>query len=279
MDANTFVQSATATLVAVAWKVVGALVLWLVGRWLIGLASRLVGRALAREQFDLTVTRYLQTGLKVILNVALIVAILGFFGVETTTFAALIAAGGIAIGVAWGGLLANFAAGAFLMFLRPFKVGDFVMAGGVTGTVDAIGLFGTTINTPDNVLTIVGNNKVFSDVIQNFSANAYRRVDLTALISNDVDHHRAIRLLKERLRVIPNVLATPAPDVDVLQFTPAGPLLCVRPYCSNQNYWQVYFDTNRMIRETFGDAGFPAPMPSYAVTGGRTVPPAETVSR
>jgi small conductance mechanosensitive channel len=279
MDVNAFVQSATATLLAVAWRVVGALVLWLVGRWLIALASRLVGRALAREQFDLTVTRYLQTGLKAILNVALIVAILGFFGVETTTFAALIAAGGIAIGVAWGGLLANFAAGAFLMFLRPFKVGDFVMAGGVTGTVDAIGLFGTTINTPDNVLTIVGNNKVFSDIIQNFSANAYRRVDLTALISNDVDHHRAIRLLKERLRVIPNVLATPPPDVDVLQFTPAGPLLCVRPYCSNQHYWQVYFDTNRMIRETFGDAGFPAPMPSYAVTGGRNVPPAETVSR
>ena len=273
MDANGFVQSATATLVAVAWKIVGALVLWLVGRWLIGLASRLVGRALAREQFDLTVTRYLQTGLKVILNVALIVAILGFFGVETTTFAALIAAGGIAIGVAWGGLLANFAAGAFLMFLRPFKVGDFVMAGGVTGTVDAIGLFGTTINTPDNVLTIVGNNKVFSDVIQNFSANAYRRVDLTALISNDVDHHRAIRLLKERLRVIPNVLATPAPDVDVLQFTPAGPLLCVRPYCNHQHYWQVYFDTNRVIREAFGDAGFPAPVPSYAVTGATAAPP------
>jgi small conductance mechanosensitive channel len=279
MDVNAFVQSATATLVAVAWKIVGALALWLIGRWLISLASRMVGRALERQHFDLTVTRYLQTGLTVILNVALIVAILGFFGVETTTFAALIAAGGVAIGVAWGGLLANFAAGAFLMFLRPFKVGDFVTAGGVTGTVDAIGLFGTTINTPDNVLTIVGNNKIFSDVIQNFSANPYRRVDLTALISNDVDHHKAIRLLKERLRVIPNVLATPVPDVDVLQFTPAGPLLCVRPYCANQHYWQVYFDTNRTIRETFGDAGFPAPMPAYAVSGGAALPPAETLSR
>ena len=279
MDVNVLAQSAAAMLVALAWKVAGALVLWLVGRWLIGLASRMVGRALARQQFDLTITRYVQTGLTVILNVALIVAILGFFGVETTTFAALIAAGGVAIGVAWGGLLANFAAGAFLMFLRPFKVGDFVMAGGVTGTVDAIGLFGTTINTPDNVQTIVGNNKVFSDIIQNFSANGYRRVDLTALISNDVDHHTAMRLLKERLGVIPNVLATPPPDVDVLQFTPAGPLLCVRPYCSNQHYWQVYFDTNRTIRETFGDAGFPAPMPSYTVTGGTAVPPAEPLSR
>jgi small conductance mechanosensitive channel len=273
MDLNAVMQSAGATLVAVAWKAVGAFVLWLVGRWLISLALRLVGRALARQQFDVTLTRYLQTGLNVVLNVALIVAILGFFGVETTTFAALIAAGGVAIGVAWGGLLANFAAGAFLVFLRPFRVGDFVTAAGVTGTVDSIGLFGTTINTPDNVLTIVGNNKIFSDTIQNFSANPYRRVDLTATINNDVDHRRAIRLLKERLTGIPNVLATPAPDVDVLQFTPAGPLLCVRPYCSNQNYWQVYFDTNRLIRETFGEAGFPAPMPSYSVSGHAWMPP------
>jgi small conductance mechanosensitive channel len=273
MDVNALTESAVATLVAVGWKVAGALVLWLVGRWLIALASRLLGRALARQQFDVTLTRYMQTGLTVVLNVALIVAILGFFGVETTTFAALIAAGGVAIGVAWGGLLANFAAGAFLVFLRPFKVGDFVTAGGVTGTVDAIGLFGTTINTPDNVLTIVGNNKVFSDTIQNYSANPYRRVDLTVTISNDVDHHRAIRLLKERLSAVPNVLASPAPDVDVLQFTPAGPLLCVRPYCGNAHYWQVYFDTNRLIREAFGEAGFPAPMPSYAVTGGGARPP------
>jgi small conductance mechanosensitive channel len=276
MDVNALMQGAAATLVAVTWKVLGALVLWLVGRWLISLATRLLGRALARQQFDLTLTRYLQTGVRVVLNIALIVAILGFFGVETTTFAALIAAGGVAIGVAWGGLLANFAAGAFLVFLRPFKVGDAVTAGGVTGTVEAIGLFGTTINTPDNVRTIVGNNKIFSENIQNFSANAYRRVDLTATISDGVDHHKAIRLLKERLSTIPNVVAAPAPDVDVLQFTPSGPLLCVRPYCSNQHYWQVYFDTNRLIRETFGAAGFPAPMPSYAVAGGWAPPPAGT---
>jgi small conductance mechanosensitive channel len=277
MDLNALLQGAMATLVAVAWKVAGAFVLWLVGRWLIGRASQMIGKSLARQQTDVTLTRYLQTGVTVLLNVALIVALLGFFGVETTTFAALLAAGGVAIGVAWGGLLANFAAGAFLVFLRPFKVGDFVTAGGVTGTVDAIGLFGTTNNTPDNVQTIVGNNKVFSDTIQNFSANPYRRVDLTALINNEVDHHQAIRLLKDRLARVPNVLSTPAPDVDVLQFTPAGPQLCVRPYCNNQHYWQVYFDTNRLIRETFGDAGFPAPMPSYAVNG-HFAPPVEPMS-
>src|SRR5262245_50947798 len=268
MDLNAFIDNASVTLVAAAWKVAGAVALWIIGRWLIHFALSLLGRAAAKQQLDVTLTRYIQTALKILLNVALIVAVLGFFGVETTTFAALIAAGGVAIGVAWGGLLANFAAGAFLVFLRPFKVGDFVTAGGVTGTVDNIGLFGTVINTPDNVHTIIGNNKIFSDTIQNFSVNPFRRVDLTATISNSVDHRTAIRLLKERLSKVPNVLSTPAPDVDVLQFTPAGPQLCVRPYCANQHYAQVYFDTNRLIRESFGEAGFPAPVPTYAVTGG-----------
>jgi small conductance mechanosensitive channel len=275
MDVHALTVAAVATLVAAAWKLLGAVVLWLVGRWLIRFAARLAGRAMTQQSVDATLARYFQTGLGVVLNVALVVAILGFFGVETTTFAALVAAGGVAIGVAWGGLLANFAAGAFLVFLRPFRVGDFVSAGGVTGTVDAIGLFGTTINTPDNVLTIIGNNKVFSDNIQNFSANPYRRVDLTATISNAVDHHHAIRILKEGLRRIPNVLAEPAPAVDVLQFTPSGPMLCVRPYCRNDHYWQVYFDTNRMVREAFGEAGFPAPAPAYTITG-MQVPPLET---
>ena len=249
------------------------------GRWLIWFALRLLGQTLGKHRFDVTLTRYLMTGLKILLNVALVVALLGFFGVETTTFAALLAAGGVAIGVAWGGLLANFAAGAFLVFLRPFKVGDFVTAGGVTGTVESIGLFATVLNTPDNVNTVIGNNKIFSDNIQNFSANKYRRVDLTALISHAVDHRDAIRLLKQRLSVIPNVLASPAPDVDVLQFTPAGPMLCVRPYCSNDHYWQVYFDTNRLIREVFGEAGYPAPMPSYAVSGMLAGPPLDSPGR
>ncbi len=198
MDTSTFIESAKVTLLAVAWKVAGALALWLVGRWLIAIGVRLLQRTLAAQHVDATLTRYLQRGVALVLNIALIVALLGYFGVETTTFAALLAAGGVAIGVAWGGLLSNFAAGAFLVFLRPFKVGDFVTAAGVTGTVDAIGLFGTVINTPDNVLTIVGNTKVFSDTIQNFSANPFRRVDLTAVINNAVEHRQPIALMKDR---------------------------------------------------------------------------------
>src|SRR4029450_13455244 len=175
MDVNALIQNASVTLVAVAWKVAGAAALFLVGRWLISFAMTLINRAVATHDFAVPLMRHTQTALRIVLNMALIVALLGFFGVETTTFAALLAAGGVAVGVAWGGLLANFAAGVFLVFLRPFKVGDVISAAGVTGTVEAIGLFGTVINTPDNVVTIIGNNQVFSDTVQNFSANPHSR--------------------------------------------------------------------------------------------------------
>ncbi len=267
MDVNAFASSAFAILASVVWRLAGALLLWILGRVAIGAAGRVLTRSLANRRVDPTLTRYVLTGVKIGLNILLVIAILGVCGVETTSFAAVLAASGVAVGLAWGGLLANFAAGAFLVFLRPFRVGDFVTAGGVTGTVDGIGLFGTSINTPDNVLTIVGNSKVFSDTIQNYSANPYRRVDLTVTINHSVDHRVAIRLLHERLSRIANVLTMPEPQVDILQFTPAGPQLCVRPFCSNEHYWQVYFDANRVIRETFGDAGFPVPVPAYAVSG------------
>ena len=161
------------------------------------------------------------------------------------------------------------------MFLRPFKVGDFVTAGGVTDTVDAIGLFGTTINTPDNVRTIVGNS-IFSATIQNFSANPYRRVDLPATINNAVDHRQAIALLKERVARIPNVLQTPAPDVDTIQFTPAGPLgssVLQQPALLAGVFRYEPADQGIVRR-----GGVPAPVPAYSV-GGVWSGPFDTLSR
>ncbi|MEM9807910.1 MAG: mechanosensitive ion channel family protein [Cyanobacteria bacterium P01_D01_bin.56] len=258
-------ESAGSTLADVGLKIVGAIILWIVGRWLIKFAIGLVSNNLKKSTIDPTLIVYLKSTLGVLLNIVLVVAILGFFGVETTSFAALLAAGGVAIGAAWSGLLAHFAAGAFLVILRPFKVGDFITAGGVTGTVEEIGLFVTTVNTMDNVKTFVGNNTIFSDTIQNFSANPFRRVDLVAQLDNTVDPSEAISLLKTRLAQIPNVMTEPAPDVEILEFTPMGPVLAVRPYCNNNDYWQVYFDTNKIIREGFGQAGFPAPAQHFTV--------------
>src|SRR5262249_30434593 len=228
----------------------------------------LTERALRRGAMDETLVGYIGSGLSILLDVVLVVAILGFFGVETTTFAALLAGAGLAIRTAWGGILANFAAGVFLVALRPSRAGDFVAAGGVTGTVEQIGLLATTINTPDNIRTVVGNNKILSDTIQNFSANPHRRVDLRAQLHHTVDPEGAMQRLRERLARIPNVVADPAPQVEILEFTAAGPLLAVRPSCPNENYWQVYFDTNRAIRETFASAGYPTPEQLVMVRSG-----------
>ncbi|MBW4633293.1 MAG: mechanosensitive ion channel family protein [Iphinoe sp. HA4291-MV1] len=267
MNFNQIGQVAIQLLTEFGLKLLGAILLWIVGQKLIDFGLRLLRRAFRTQHVDPTIVTYLLNIISVTLRIVLIVAILGFFGIETTSFAALLAAVGIAIGAAWGGLLANFAAGAFLIIFRPFKVGDFITAADVTGTVVEIGIFTTSINTPDNVMTIVGNNKIFADNIQNFSANSYRRVDLVAQLHHDVDHNHAINLLKAKISQIPNVLTNPVPDVEILEFNLAGPVLAVRPYTNNEHYWQVYFDTNKAIRESFGEAGYPVPEHRYAVSG------------
>ncbi|MBS0591095.1 MAG: mechanosensitive ion channel family protein [Proteobacteria bacterium] len=256
---------ASAYLVPLAWKILGALVVWIVGRWAIRLIGSMLARVLAKRQLDSTLARYTISVAGGVLTLLLAIAVLSVLGVETASFAALLAAAGVAIGMAWSGLLANFAAGVFLITLRPFKVGDAISAGGVTGTVREIGLFGTTLDMGDNVKAVLGNNKIFSDNIINYSANAYRRVDLTALLAGGVDVDDAKARLRTAVVGIANVLATPAPDIEILEHTPLGTVLTVRPYCHNDHYWQVYFDTNKAINATAKAAGWPAPEARHAV--------------
>ncbi len=262
---SSLAQQGYGILIALGIKVLEAIVLWIVGRWLIGLSIRIIGSAMTKQKIDPTLIRYINNTVAALLNIVLVVALLGFFGVETTSFAALLAAAGVAIGMAWSGLLGNFAAGVFIIILQPFKVGDFVTAGGITGTVEEVGLFVTSINTLDNIRNIVGNGKILGDVIQNFSTNAYRRVDLQAQLSHGVDPHQAMALLRSGLLKIPNVLPDPAPSVEILTFTLAGPVLAVRPFCNNAHYWQVYFDTNALIKDSFTTAGFAVPEQHYMV--------------
>jgi small conductance mechanosensitive channel len=245
---------------SLALRVLGAIAVWIGGRWLIGLAVRMTSRAMQRGgKTDQTLTNYLVSIVSVLLNLVLVLAILDLFGVNTTSFAALLAGAGLAIGTAWGGLLTHFAAGVFLQVLRPYKVGDVVTAGGVTGTVKELGLFGTTFVTGDHVITIVGNNTIFSGSIQNFSALEYRRVDCVAKVANGVDVGDAIHRLKTAVAAIPHVKAHPAPEVEILQFTNEGPLLAVRPFAHADHYGQVFFDTNRAIVGAFNTAGYPVP--------------------
>ncbi|MCX6610776.1 MAG: mechanosensitive ion channel family protein [Acidobacteria bacterium] len=265
MDINNIIKLVEGAVVTVGLQVLGALALYIIGRWLITFAVGLVQKGLAQQKLEPTLLRFIGNTISVVLNITLVIAILGYFGVQTTSFAALLAGAGLAIGTAWGGLLSNFAAGIFLVVLRPFKVGDFISAGGITGTVEEVGLFVTTIDTPDNIRTFVGNNKLFSDNIQNFSTNAYRRVDLSAQISGAADPKAVAEALKKRIQAIPNVVAKPEVDVVISSFTAVGPVLAIRPYTNNEHYWQVVFDTNMAIREVLGDGTFPAPMPVFGV--------------
>jgi small conductance mechanosensitive channel len=255
----------TTSLGELAIKIVAAIAFWVIGRWLIGMVVNLTRGTMERSRVDPTLVKYLGSIVSVLLNIALVLGILGYFGIQTTSFAAMLAGAGVAIGAAWSGMLGNFAAGAFMLVLRPFKAGDFVSVGGVTGTVKELGLFGTTVVTPDNVMTIIGNGKVFGDTIQNFSALPVRRVDRTAQLAGGVDPLDAIARLKSAVAAIPNVAREPAPEVSVLDINLVGSVLAVRPYTHTDHYWQVYFDTNEAILRTAREAGWPAPTPGQVV--------------
>ena len=261
MDTTAVETFLRVTALQLGLKILAAVAFWLVGRWIIVRVIALVRAAMERKHLDPTLGKYLGTIINITLNIALVIGILGYFGVQTTSFAALLAGAGLAIGAAWSGLLGNFAAGAFMLVLRPFKVGDFVSVAGVSGTVHELGLFGTAIVTPDNVLTLVGNGKVFGDTIQNFSALPLRRVDRTAQLAAGVDPAEACARLREAVARIANVVAAPPPEVNLLDLNLLGPVIAVRPYCRNQDYWQVYFDTNEAIVRTCKEAGWPAPTP------------------
>jgi len=252
-------------LIPVGWKVIGAIVLWIVGGWVIKLIGNISGRGMRAQKLDPTLIKYIEATVRVVLRIVLVIAILAVFGIQTTSFVALLAAAGVAIGMAWGGLLANFAAGAFLIILRPFKLGDMISAAGVTGDVREIGLFATTIDTVDNLRVIVGNNKILGDNIVNYTTNPFRRVDLKAQLAHGVDPFEAAAKLRERLKQIPNVIADPPPHVEIVEFSLAGPVLSVRPFCHNTDYWQVFFDTNKAIAEVGAAAGYPPPWTKQVV--------------
>jgi small conductance mechanosensitive channel len=265
MDTTVFQTFLTTTAVDIALKIAAAIAFWIIGRWIIGRVIAVMQSVMNRNQIDPTLTKYLGSIVNVALNIALVLGILGYFGIQTTSFAAMLAGAGVAIGAAWSGMLGNFAAGAFMLVLRPFKVGDFVSVGGVTGTVKELGLFGTTVLTPDNVFTLIGNGKIFADTVQNFSAMPVRRVERTAQLAGGVDFADAVARLKAAVAAIPNVSTAMPPEVNVIDINLVGPVIAVRPYTHTDHYWQVYFDTNETILRVAREAGWPAPTPGQVV--------------
>jgi small conductance mechanosensitive channel len=202
------------------------------------------------------------SGLVHALVIALVViAVLGLFNVPTASFVAVLGAAGLAIGLALQGTLSNFAAGVMLLTFRPFKVGQFVEVSGVSGTVQAIGLFSTSLNTPDNVHVTVPNGEVFGKLIKNYSANDIRRIDMVVGVSYDDDLEEARAAIERIVKGDARVLADPGPTIEVAEMADSSVNFVVRPWVATADYWPTRFALTRALKEGVEAAGCSIPFP------------------
>lgn len=246
-------------------KFVGAILILIAGRVVAGLGRKLVGKMMTKAKVEPTVVSFTKSLTFFGLLAAAVLAALAKFGVQTTSFVAVLGAAGLAVGLALQGSLANFAAGVLLLVLRPFKVGDYVEAGGTAGTVKEIQLFTTTLASPDNIKIMIPNNKVFSDTIKNITAYDTRRVDMVIGISYDSPIGQATEIIDTILKTDSRVLADPAPKIAVSELADSSVNLIVRPWVAKDDYWAVKWELTRLIKEAFDQAGIEIPFPQTVV--------------
>jgi small conductance mechanosensitive channel len=267
MDSNVdqIVQTAI-TLVSI-WglRVVGALTVLILGRMACGIARNAVRSAMEKRAVDASLIPFVSGLVYFTLLAAVVIAVLGMFGIETTSLVAVLGTAGLAIGLALQGTLSNFSSGVMLLLFRPFQVGDFVDTAGVAGSVAEIGLFSTILNTGDNVRIIVPNSAVFGATIKNFSANDTRRNDIVLGISYGDDIGRAIETVNQILERDERVLREPAPVVAVSELADSSVNLVVRPWCKTEDYWALRFDLQRTFKEQLEAAGCSIPFPQQDV--------------
>ncbi|MBK7861714.1 MAG: mechanosensitive ion channel family protein [Archangiaceae bacterium] len=246
MDVETLKAFFEVNALPTALRVVGALALWVGGRFVIGLLRRGLRAAGKVRRFDATLIRYLDSATHIGSTIVLVLAVLGVFGIGTTSLAGLLAAGGVAIGIAWSGLLANFAAGVFILALSPFRVGDLVGVVGITGVVQEIGMFNTAIDTHDNVRTWVGNARIFADNIQNFTSNGWRRVEVKVPLPAGADLLAAMGALSELAKQVPDAMAQPPPLIEVVAVDGAG-TVTVKVAAPAPRYHEVQSELNKAV--------------------------------
>lgn len=246
-------------------NILKAIAILVIGRILVGILTSLVRKILARNQTDVTLAKFLVSLTKIALMTFVIVAAISALGVETTSFVAIIGAAGLAIGFALQSSLANFASGVMLIIFRPFKAGDFVEAGGTSGSVEAVQIFSTVLKTPDNKMVIVPNGKVTGDSITNYSTMDKRRVDLIFGIGYDDDIKKAKAILEQILAGDDRILKDPAPTVAVLELADSSINFVVRPWVKTADYWGVHFDVTEKVKLTFDEAGISIPFPQSDV--------------
>ncbi len=246
-------------------KVIGAILILIIGRFAAGLFRRLVIKAAGRADMDENLGKFFGRIVFALVIIFAVMASLAKFGVETTSFVAVLGAAGFAIGFALQGSLSNFASGVMLLVFRPFTTGDFIEAGGASGTVEEIRLFNTTLNTPDNVRIIVPNSGIFSGTIKNYSHHDTRRVDLAVGIGYGEDIGKAFSALEAEVKSDSRVLADPAPAVIVTELADSSVNLTVRYWVNAADYWPSKGDLTRRIKERLDAEGVEIPFPQQVV--------------
>jgi small conductance mechanosensitive channel len=246
-------------------SIVAAILIFVIGKWLARLLSNLVEKLMVKAKIDATLATFGKNIVYVGLLIFVVIAALGKLGVQTTSFIAVIGAAGLAVGLALQGSLANFAAGVLVILFRPFKVGDFIEAGGTLGTVAEIQIFTTILNAPDNRKHIVPNAKIMGDNITNFSAIEKRRIDLVFGISYSDNIRKAKEALKKVLDSDPRILKDPKPVIAVSELGDSSVNLVCRPWVKPTDYWNVYFDTMENGKVELEKNGITIPFPQHDI--------------
>lgn len=258
-------ENAMSLITTYGLQVVGAIVILLVGRFAAGVLGGIARRAMGRANADAALVGFVSSLVRIAVLVFAVVAALAKFGIQTTSFVAILGAAGLAIGLALQGSLANFAAGVLILAFKPFKIGDVIDAAGSKGKVVHIGIFTTTMNTPDNQKIIIPNGAITGGTITNVNAYETRRVDLTAGIGYGDDIGKAHAVLTEICRNHPAILEDPAPTIEVVELGDSSVNFVVRPWVNTPDYWRVYFDLTRSIKEEFDRNGISIPFPQRDV--------------
>ncbi len=242
-------------------RIVAALLIFVIGRWIAGAIANAVTRAMERAGVDDTLNSFLRSLIFMTLLVFVALTAVGALGVPTTNFLAILGAAGLAIGLALKDSLSNFSSGVMLVFFRPFKSGDFVEAGGVSGTVETIRIFNTIIKTPDNRVITVPNSLIYGDSITNFSAESTRRIDLVFGVAYDDDVEKAREILMGVLKANDRVLEDPAPNVMLLELADSSVNFAVRPWVKSPDYWSVRAEVLEDAKKAIEAAGLSIPFP------------------
>ena len=262
---NLFLDKILDLSISAGKNILMALLVYIVGRFLIKSVRNLLEKALVHRKLDPVVRTFMQSMLNIVLNILLIISVIGALGVNTTSFAALLASAGVAIGMALSGNLQNFAGGLVILVFKPYRVGDFIEAQGVQGTVREIQIFHTILNTVDNKEVYVPNGSMSNAVVVNYNRNATRRLDWTIGIDYGEDVKKASDVIREVLAADKRVLAEPAPFIAVGALADSSVNIVVRVWVNTSDYWGVHHETLQNIYNSFNERGINFPFPQQTV--------------